>query len=390
MNKKIIVIALFLILISNINFSADCIPLNPDLETNKNNVEKMLGIDANYVMNMKNSIFRWRYGFKPIDIYSFFNDKGIDYLRLRIFVKDTGPDSLSYATNTAKTVQNLGWKCSITLFLSSDWSDIGKQPAPSQWIEQYDWQNLTIQQKCNVIRDYTRDTTQHLLSNGIDADLYEIGNEIDYGICGIYEEDIVKRENIKWMENNTRDDMAELIKAGIEGVQSVDKTSEFILHITHWWDFNFSYAYFDKMIKEGIKLDYMGLSFYPSSGIFNITKALMGEGNGTLSQQLFFETTENLSRSFGKPIIISEYAYPSSSFIIGPFSSFNREVEGYPLTKQGQKEWLIDFLRWADNQSFISGTFYFSPEFYVFIWTPMSMFTYFGRTKPAIDAFDKY
>lgn len=389
--RRITLISIILIIFfASIIFPADSTIINTNLKTSLYKDAKMVGIDANYVTNMNSSIFKWRYEFKPIEIYPFFKDKGVNYLRLRIFVKDTGPDSLPYAVNTAKIVQNLDWKCSITLFLSSDWSDIGKQPAPEQWIEQYDWYNISINQKCNIIRNYTKNTTHYLLSNGIDADIYEIGNEIDYGICGIYEEDIVKRENIKLMENHTWDDMSELIKAGIEGVQSVDPTSDFILHITHWWDYNFSYAYFNKMINKGVKLDYLGLSFYPSSGIYNITKALMGEGNGTLSQQLFFETTENLSDTFDKQIIISEYAYPSSSFIIGPFSSFNREVKGYPLTKQGQKEWLIDFLRWADEQSFIAGTFYFSPEFYVFIWAPMSMFTYFGRAKPAIDAFDEY
>jgi len=65
------------------------------------------------------------------------------------------------------------------------------------------------------------------------------------------------------------------------------------------------------MTDSGVKLDYIGLSFYPSSGIYNITKALMGEENGTLSQQLFYETIENLSKNIGKKIIISEYANPS-------------------------------------------------------------------------------
>jgi hypothetical protein len=144
------------------------------------------------------------------------------------------------------------------------------------------------------------------------------------------------------------------------------------------------------MIDDGVELGYMGLSFYPSSGIYNITKALMGKGNGTLSQQRFQETTEELFLNIGRPIIISEYAYPSSWFIIGPFSSFNHKVEGYPLTKQGQKKWLIDFLNWCSERPFIAGTFYFSPEFYFFIWAPMSLFSYFGRAKPAIDAFDEF
>ena len=389
MKRKIIGLIIILLLVSiNLHVDSKIIDNIPKEIILKE--EKMVGIDSNYASIMEDTIFRWRYDSKPIDIYSFFNNKGVNYFRLRIFVKDDGLNGLYYATNTAKIVQNLGMKCSITLFLSSDWSDIGKQPAPEQWIELYDWYNLTIEQKSNIIRNYTKNTTKYLLSNGIDADLYEIGNEIDYGICGIFSDYFLEMENIQWMENNTWNDMAKLIKAATEGVQSVDQTSDFILHITHWWDYNFSYAFFNKMIKEGIKLDYMGLSYYPSSGIYNITEHLMGNGNGTLSQKLFFETTEKLFRNIGKQIIISEYAYPSSSFIIGPFSTFNREVKGYPITKQGQKEWLIYFLKWADDSEFIAGTFYFSPEFYVFYWAPMSLFTYLGRAKPAIDAFSEY
>ena len=390
MKKKMILPILVSIALVGISFQANSSITFSEPEINCKSHEKMLGIDANYVNQMKESIYRWRKGLTPINVYSFFKENGINYHRLRIFVKDEGPDSLQYAINTAKIVQDVGMKCSITLFLSSDWSDIGKQPAPEPWVEQYDWFNLTENQQCSIIRNYTKNITKDLLSNGIDADLYEIGNEIDYGICGIYEDNLVDRENIPWMENTIWRQMAAFIQAGIEGVQSVDETSAFILHITHWWDYNFSSAFFTTMEKEGIRFDYMGLSFYPSSGIYNITKALMGEGNGTLSQQLFFDTTLNLSQNLGKQIIISEYAYPSSSLIIGPFSSFNREVQGYPLTKQGQKGWLRDFLRWTDEQPCIAGSFYFSPEFYVFIWAPMSLFTYFGKVKPAIDAFDQF
>jgi arabinogalactan endo-1,4-beta-galactosidase len=367
---------------------------NQTVETKKvqgdNQQEKMLGIDANYVTAMKNSIFRWRYHFQKIDVYQFFSSKGVDSFRLRLFVKDNGSDSLPYAIATAKLVTEQGMKCSITLFLSSDWSDIGKQPAPVQWDQLYNYKNLSLQQKSAVIRNYTKNTTTTLLDNGIDADLYEIGNEIDYGFCGIFEENFTRQEDISWMENTTWNQTAQLIKAASEGVRSVDPTSQFILHIAHYWDFNFSYAFFTTMIHNDVPLDYLGLSFYPSSGIYNITKAYQGIGNGTLSQLKFKETTEGLSNAIGKPLIISEYAYPSSSLIFGPFGSFNHAVEGYPLTKPGQKAWLKDFLQWADNHSFIAGTFYFSPEFYRVIWGPFSLFTYFGMAKPAVDVFDDF
>lgn len=389
MNKSLLVIVLFILL-----FNTCCQAQNQTVEKQplqkSRAQEKMLGIDANYVTAMTNSIFRWRYHFQRIDIFPFFSSKGIDYLRLRIFVKDNGSDSLPYALNTATIVQDLGMTCSITLFMSSDWSDIGKQPAPVQWNQLYDYANLSLQQKSAVINNYTKNTTTYLLDNGVDADLYEIGNEIDYGFCGIFEEDLTKRENISWMENTTWAQMAQLIKAASEGVSAVDSTSQFILHIAHWWDFNFSFAFYTTMINNGIPVDYLGLSFYPSSGIYNITKAYQGIGNATLSQQKFRQTTEELFYAIGKPLIISEYAYPSTPLIFGPFGSFNHAVNGFPLTKQGQKTWLKDFLNWAESQLFIAGTFYFSPEFYRVIWGPFSLFTYFGKAKPAIDVFEDF
>jgi len=352
--------------------------------------EKMLGIDANYVTSMQNFLFPWRYHFKKIEVYPFFHEKGINYFRLRVFVKEDGPDSLPYAMNTATLVQEQGMKCSVTLFMSSDWSDIGKQPAPEPWNTLYDFSNLSLESKADIIRNYTKNTTHTLLNNGIDADLYEIGNEIDYGFCGIFEQNLTKRENISWMRNTTWMQAASLLKAGMEGVRSVDPTAAFILHIAHWWDYNFSAVFFATMLEHEVPLDYLGLSFYPSSGIFNITLAYQGIGNGTLSQALFRQTTERLADTFDRPLIISEYAYPSTSLILGPFSSFNHAVDGFPLTKQGQKAWLRDFLSWADNHSFIAGTFYFSPEFHRLIWVSFCLFTFFGNAKPAVDIFEEF
>jgi len=389
MNKSISLLVLLLFLSSSGCQVCTCVVEKQTLR-NSTLEEQMLGIDANYVTDMKNSFFHWRYHFKTIDVYPFFHDKGINYFRLRIFVKDSGSDSLPYAINTAKLVQEQGMKCSITLFMSSDWSDIGKQPAPAQWDTLYDYSNLSLEQKADIIRNYTENTTRCLLDNGIDADLYEIGNEIDYGFCGIFEQNLTKQENLSWMENRTWNHTARLLKAGIEGVQAVDPTSQFILHIAHWWDYNFSTSFFRKMIEHGIPLSYLGLSFYPSSGIFNITLAYQGIGNGTLSQKLFRQTTEKLADTFDKPLVISEYAYPSSSLILGPFSSFNHAVEGFPLTRQGQKAWLRDFLQWTENHSFIAGTFYFSPEFHRLIWTSFSLFSFLGNAKPAIDVFQEF
>jgi arabinogalactan endo-1,4-beta-galactosidase len=388
--NKLLVIAVILFFVFNSTYQVSAGSQDQHTTQQNTSEQPMLGIDANYVTDMQQFLFRWRYHLKPIDVYPFFHDKGINYFRLRIFVKENGSDSLPYAINTAKLVQAQGMKCSVTLFMSSDWSDIGKQPSPPSWDTLYDFSNLSLELKADIIRNYTKNTTSTLLNNGIDADLYEIGNEIDYGFCGIFEQNYTKQENLSHMQNTTWLQTAALLQAGMQGVQQVDPSAQFILHIAHWWDYNFSKAFFTTMISQGLPLDYLGLSFYPSSGIYNITLAYQGIGNGTLSQLLFQHNTEHLWNTFHTPLIISEYAYPSTSLILGMFAGFNHAVQGYPLTKQGQKTWLHDFLQWTQNHTFIAGTFYFSPEFHRLIWSPFSLFTFLGNAKPAVDVFKEF
>jgi arabinogalactan endo-1,4-beta-galactosidase len=389
MNKHLIILIILASIGSSSSHAFDMVAQHQTTFSSSDD-DTMLGIDANYVTTMQDFFFRWRYHFIPIDVYPFFHEKGINYFRLRVFVKDNGSDGLPYAINTAKLVQQQGMNCTVTLFMSSDWSDIGKQPAPEEWNTLYDYRNLSLEHKADVIRNYTKNTTQQLLANDIDANLYEIGNEIDYGFCGIFEENLTRRENISYMRSTIWAQQAVLLNAGIQGVQAADPTSQFILHIAHWWDSTFSSAFFATMLDSGIPLGFLGLSFYPSSGIYNITLAFQGIGNGTLSQQLFRQTVHLLNDTFSLPLIISEYAYPSTSLILGQFSSFNHPVDGFPLTKQGQKAWLRDFLQWTADTPCIAGTFYFSPEFHRIIWCPFSLFTFFGNAKPAIDVFKEF
>jgi arabinogalactan endo-1,4-beta-galactosidase len=353
--------------------------------------EDFIGIDGNYLLLMQQLSFHWRFNGIPIEnVYSFFNQKGVNAFRLRVFATEEGPYSFPYALQTAQYAEQSGLACAITYFLSSQWTDIGKQTAPASWYTDFDWANLTLDDKSAIITNYTRTTTSHFIQEGIDADIYEIGNEIDYGICDLFETNETLRENISWMQTTLWPQMSRYINAAINGIRAADPTSLFVLHIAHWWNYNFSHGFFSTMVQNNVPLGYLGLSFYPSSGIYDITETMKGHVNATLSQQLFFTNTERLSTILHRPIIVSEYAYPSSPLIIGMFSFFNQAVDGYPLTFQGQKEWLHDFLLWCHEQPFIAGTYYFSPEFYLYLWAPLALFTFWGRAKPAVDSFDSY
>jgi arabinogalactan endo-1,4-beta-galactosidase len=175
MNKHLIILIILASIGSSSSHAFDMVAQHQTTFSSSDD-DTMLGIDANYVTTMQDFFFRWRYHFIPIDVYPFFHEKGINYFRLRVFVKDNGSDGLPYAINTAKLVQQQGMNCTVTLFMSSDWSDIGKQPAPEEWNTLYDYRNLPLEHKADVIRNYTKNTTQQLLANDIDANLYEIGN----------------------------------------------------------------------------------------------------------------------------------------------------------------------------------------------------------------------
>jgi arabinogalactan endo-1,4-beta-galactosidase len=356
---------------------------------NREDIDWILGIDANYALAMKKLGYRWRHRELPVDPFALFSDKGVNYFKIRLLVNDTGPRGLFYATETAKWAYDKGMEIYVALYLSDQPTDIVKQPAPKKW------KDMNVSEKAHAIYMYSKNTTSYFIDNGIDADIYEIGNEIDYGLCGIFEHETVRRENTSWMRNHIWKNMSVLIKAAVDGIKSVDFSAAFVLHIAHWWDYKFSNSFFKSMIDFDVPFEYLGLSFYPSSGIYNLSDFYSGLSNGTWSQLEFQTTVERLFSTLSKPIIVSEYAYPSSDKIEGMFSSWNRSVEGYPLTSEGQKKWLRDFLEWCYMKQYIPGVFYFGPELYWYHWEPLSLFSNdnvskYGEAKPAVDAFSEF
>jgi hypothetical protein len=136
----------------------------------------------------------------------------------------------------------------------------------------------------------------------------------------------------------------------------------------------------------------MALSFYPSSGVVSLAETIRNpnQGDATRSQELLVITVNELSRAIGKPVIIAEYAYPSSPEIHGLFSWWNKQVSDYPLTPDGQAGWIDNHLSWAYNTDTVCGLFYFQPQFHgpqqVDLWQSFALFDSSGRPKPALAA----
>jgi arabinogalactan endo-1,4-beta-galactosidase len=328
----------------------------------------LTGFDANYALEMARSGKTWA-GNK--NLYAPLAAAGANAFRVRLWTGDEGVNGLRYATETARRAQEAGMKPYLVIFLSEGWADMVKQPAPAMW------KDLDEPQKLAAIEAYTAKVTKHFIDAGVNVDLYEIGNEIDFGICGVFEVHWPRRVSIEYMRAHIFSKMVPIIAAAQRGVRSADPEARFMLHLAQWHAADYCVAFFDYMTTNGITLDYAGLSYFPTSAKLN------------QSSLAFFATQVKIvATGTGRPVIVCEYAFPSRTKFGGQFGDWDKPVEGYELDEPGQAKWVADFLSLARTNKDIAGAFYWSPEWYGSnMWEAFALFRDDGTPKPAMKSF---
>jgi len=330
----------------------------------------MLGVDSCYSLDMESKGAQWKWEGQKQDLFAGMQKQGARWLRVRLWTSDEGANGRAYATTLVERSSKAGLTPYLVIFLSDDWADLTKQPAPKAW------KDMSLEQRVDAVRDYARATVTHFRAHGLTTHLYEIGNEIDYGICGAYPSKHGKKDPLSlaagpWL------DAAKLIEACQHGVKEADPDAKFMLHIAHWWDGDFCVAFFQFMIAHEAQVDYAGLSYYPSSGI-----------GASVTMAQFEAVLDWLGKEVDRPIIIPETGYPSTSDFTGQFASWRHEVPGYPLSPEGQQKWLGDFLALCRTNSKVIGVFYWSPEYYgEGMWKAFALFDSEGNARPAWKAF---
>ena len=325
-----------------------------------------VGVDASFVPVGERQGHSFWVGDDRIDPLELLAVNGANAFRLRLFVGEKGEFKLDFATEVAKRAAQNGLKPYLILFLSDDWADVNKQPAPAEWA------HLTLEERAEAIRKYSHETTQHFIEQGITMDFYEIGNEIDYGVAGVFADTKHPRDP-HTLRQSTWVDEAYLIKAAIEGVRVADPGAKILLHIATSWSPDFASAFFQTMTDLGVDYDYIGLSYYPSAF-------------GPLTSIQLCATLDRLGAEVGKPIVIAETAYPAEPPTGGLFHDWRRSVYGYPLTPAGQAWWLKDFLEAMRGRGDVMGVYIFSPSFWFSgeLWGPFALFDSQGRARPAV------
>jgi arabinogalactan endo-1,4-beta-galactosidase len=338
-------------------------------ETNR--PDFMLGVDANYSLDLEAKGARWKWNGRDEELFAGMQKQGVRWLRVRLWTGDDGVNGKEYATRVVERGVRAGLSPYLVIFLSENWADLTKQPVPMKWA------SLDLGKREDAIRTYARDVVAHFRQHGLTSHIYEVGNEIDYGICGVYPGKHEKTDS-ETLRQHVWPEAARLVGACERGVKETDPDAKFILHIAHWWDAEFCVAFFQFMREQQVQLDYAGLSYFPSSNI-----------GGSLTLEQFHGVVDRVADAIKRPVVIPEFGYPSTSDFSGQFGTWRNEVPGYPLSPEGQAHWLGDFLTFCRNEPAIAGAFYWSPEWYgEGMWKAFALFDANGNAKPAWNAFE--
>ena len=245
---------------------------------------KMMGADISFLPELEDKGLKFSDNGVNKDPILILKDHGFNYVRLRIF-NDPAADSgyapgkgycdLNHTKQMAIRIKAAGMKLLLDFHYSDYWADPGKQYKP------FAWRPLNFDGLRQKLYEYTRQVIKELKDQGTSPDMVQIGNEINHGM--VWPEGMV----------SNMDSLAQLIKAGIAGVRSVEPSSTIMLHVALGGQNDESVFFLNNMIARGVAFDIIGESYYP-------------KWHGTLDD--LRNNLDDLARRFHKDIIVVEYS----------------------------------------------------------------------------------
>jgi arabinogalactan endo-1,4-beta-galactosidase len=286
-----------------------------------------------------------------------FKDHGYNWIRLRLFHTPRRlPNDLAYTIALAQDAKRLGYKFLLNYHYSDTWADPGKQFIPKAW------EGKSHAELVQAVTEYSRDTIQAFRDANAMPDMVQIGNEITPGML--------------WPDGKLPDhwdQFAELLKAGVDGVEAGrgDGPKPLIMiHIDRGGDLKTTKAFFDKLNSYNVPYDVIGQSYYPW-------------WHGSL-----LDLRENLNfmaETYEKDIILVEVAYNWRP------AEYEGKLAPFPETPEGQKQFLDEVQRivLATPHNRGKGIFWWEPAVTGGL-RRRGMFDDEGNALPVIGVFDKY
>lgn len=296
------------------------------------------GMDASSVLVEENSgVKYYNFAGEEQDVFRTFAEAGVNYIRIRVWNDPYdengngyggGNNDVATAIELGKRATQYGMKVCVDFHYSDFWADPKRQHAPKAW------ENMTLEEKKDALYKFTSESLTEMLEAGVDVEMVQIGNEINYGMAG----------------ETSSGNVIDLLKSGSKAVreisESYDKNIQVVVHYTRITEAAKLYGLVEKLETNELDYDIIGLSYYPFwDGSFDNMQKVVSK----------------IKKDYGKNVIIAETSYcytaedgdGSGNSLVGTTDL----VDGYPASPQGQASMIRDVVA-AANEAGASGVFY--------------------------------
>jgi arabinogalactan endo-1,4-beta-galactosidase len=359
----------------------------------------------------------------PAELQKLFAVHGANEVYARIattqhYSTGNGDHSMDRGLDRARIAARLNLPLNPELGLFNIYGDIRCQPAPdfSDYPEiklPAAWASLTLDQMLPILRAYGAAAARQILATQAKVRIWDLGNEVEFGVAGIAVQPMPKAcddtaggpgwykppdaidpaigrtsvvalmqmsesQRIAWLQAHLWPHEAKIFAAVAEGIRSADPHARFSTHVSGMASVlpTFTVAFYKAMRDGGFAADELGVSYYPTSS-----------NNPRDRLQAFKDMATAAQRELNRPVFISEFGYPAAT-MHGIFN-WNEAVNGYPLTPEGQSNFIRDLAAWGIRTGALSGIRPWAPDLAAPGWAPMSFFSLDGKTataRPALDA----
>ena len=270
------------------------------------------------------------------DVFGILAKSGVNYARIRVWNDpyDSKGNGYGGGNNDVETAGVLGgraalygMKSCIDFHYSDFWADPSKQMAPKAWA------HMRFSDKVDAIYDFTYESLVKISENGADIGMVQIGNEINYGMAGVTDED-------QKMEL-----LASASKAIRDFERDTQKSIQIVLHYTEVDNPSGILKIAKKLDEAEIDYDVFGVSYYRYwHGTFDNLASLLTD----------------INEQYGKKTCVMETSYCFTSLDADGFAnsiSGELPIEGYPASVQGQANMIRDVMA-AAYEGGALGVFY--------------------------------
>lgn len=336
------------------------------------------GMDLSTLLELERCGVKYYDEGKETDILDIMKKYDVDTIRIRLWNDPwsesgesygAGENDLETSLAIAKRVTAAGFGVLLNFHYSDFWADPGKQFKPKAWA------SYGVAELEQAVYDYTLATMHTFLDEGVNITMVQVGNELSNGLL--------------WPEGKVPnyDNIAKFVNAGIRAVRTANaerrradeewrcaheehcvKTDRIpiMIHLDNGGNNALYREWFDNFMKRGEEFEIIGLSYYPF-------------WHGSL--QKLEDNMNDIAERYGKEMIIAEV---SMGFTMEDYKDYEQlsdderkgyatrpalvEKIDYPMTKQGQYDFMQDFLHRISHikGGLGKGFFYWEPA-----WIPV-------------------